>query len=183
MRWIITKINCWLVVRQYWMQHIYAVRHVVVQAFLRMFDKWWMFLQKDTYLFIGGCLHKMILACTCSLTLLCFLSCLLCSILLPVFYCPFLFNWIHTWRQNSHWCGLRYSILSMTGVLTLMSFAVTGTRALSEGFMSIWSALMLLSLSIGGTMIMRKFHNSMAVGFFMGGVVAMAQLFFFLSMM
>ena len=71
----------------------------------------------------------------------------------------------------------------MTGVLTLMSFAVTGTRALSEGFMSIWSALMLLSLSIGGTMIMRKFHNSMAVGFFMGGVVAMAQLFFFLSMM
>ena len=58
-----------------------------------------------------------------------------------------------------------------------------GTRALSEGFMSIWSALMLLALSIGGTMIMRKFHNSMAVGFFMGGVVAMAQLFFFLSMM
>lgn len=31
-------------------------------------------------------------------------------------------------------------------------------------------------------MIMRKFHNSMAVGFFMGGVVAMSQMFFFLSM-
>jgi hypothetical protein len=38
-------------------------------------------------------------------------------------------------------------------------------------------------LSIGGTMIMRKFHNSMAVGFFMGGVVAMSQLFFMLFLM
>lgn len=71
----------------------------------------------------------------------------------------------------------------MTGILALMSFAVMGTRSLAEGFMSIWSAFMLLALSIGGTMIMRKFHNSMAVGFFMGGVVAMSQLFFFLSML
>lgn len=29
-------------------------------------------------------------------------------------------------------------------------------------------------------MIMRKFHNSIAVGFFMGGIVAMSQLFFLL---
>ena len=71
----------------------------------------------------------------------------------------------------------------MTGVLALMSFAVTGTRGLAEGFMSIWSAVLLLMLSIGGTMIMRKFHNSMAVGFFMGGVVSMAQFFFFLSLL
>ena len=32
-------------------------------------------------------------------------------------------------------------------------------------------------------MIMRKFHNSMAVGFFMGGVVAMSQMFFFLMLL
>jgi hypothetical protein len=57
------------------------------------------------------------------------------------------------------------------------------TRGLSESFTSIWSALMLLTLSIGGTMIMRKFHNSMAVGFFMGGVVAMSQMFFFLMLL
>jgi hypothetical protein len=76
----------------------------------------------------------------------------------------------------------RYSILCMTGVLALMSCAVVGTRSLSEGFTAVWSAFMLLALSIGGTMIMRKFHNSMAVGFFMGGVVAMAQMFFFLSL-
>lgn len=76
----------------------------------------------------------------------------------------------------------RYSILAMTGVLALMSCAVMGTRSIAEGFTSVWSAFMLLALSIGGTMIMRKFHNSMAVGFFMGGVVAMAQMFFFLSL-
>jgi hypothetical protein len=57
------------------------------------------------------------------------------------------------------------------------------TRGMSETFTSIWSALMLLALSIGGTMIMRKFHNSMAVGFFMGGVVAMSQMFFFLTLL
>lgn len=39
---------------------------------------------------------------------------------------------------------------------------------------------MLVAVSVGGTMIMRKFHNSIAVGFFIGGVVAVSQLFFLL---
>ena len=64
-----------------------------------------------------------------------------------------------------------------------MSVFVSGTRTLAEGFASIWSALMLMMLSIGGTMIMRKFHNSMAVGFFMGAIVAMSQMFFLLFLM
>lgn len=78
---------------------------------------------------------------------------------------------------------IRYSILGLTVLLMLMSFAVMGTRPISEGFASFWSAAMLCLLSIGGTMIMRKFHNSMAVGFFMGGVVSMSQLFFVLFLM
>jgi hypothetical protein len=68
----------------------------------------------------------------------------------------------------------------MTATLMVASFAVMGTRPISEGFASFWSAVMLGVLSIGGTMIMRKFHNSMAVGFFMGSIVAMSQLFFLL---
>lgn len=75
---------------------------------------------------------------------------------------------------------LRYSILGLTFILTLLSFAVMGSRNGSEGFAAFWSALLLCALSIGGTMIMRKFHNSMAVGFFMGSVVATSQLFFML---
>jgi hypothetical protein len=77
----------------------------------------------------------------------------------------------------------RYSILGLTVLLMLMSFAVMGTRPFSEGFASFWSAAMLCLLSIGGTMIMRKFHNSMAVGFFMGGVVSISQMFFVLFLM
>ena len=71
----------------------------------------------------------------------------------------------------------------MTGILALMCCAIAGAKSFSEVFASFWSAVMLVALSIGGTMIMRKFHNSMAVGFFMGSVVAMAQMFFFLSLM
>jgi hypothetical protein len=71
----------------------------------------------------------------------------------------------------------------LTGVLALVACITMGSRSFSEAFVSFWSTAMLLALSIGGTMIMRKFHNSMAVGFFMGGVLAMSQMFFFLSLL
>ncbi len=74
----------------------------------------------------------------------------------------------------------RYAILVLSGILLIMSLLVTSTRVFSEGFAALWSGTMLMFLSIGGTMIMRKFHNSFAVGFFMGSVVAMAQLFLLL---
>ena len=77
----------------------------------------------------------------------------------------------------------RYSILVMTLILTLMSFLVLGSRQFSEGFASFWSGIMLIGLCVGGTMIMRRFHNSMAVGFFMGSVVAMGQMFLLLCLM
>jgi hypothetical protein len=64
----------------------------------------------------------------------------------------------------------------------IMSFAIMGRRPFNETFASFWSALMLCFLSIGGTMIMRKFHNSMAVGFFMGSVCTCSQMFFSLSL-
>lgn len=74
----------------------------------------------------------------------------------------------------------RYAILVLSGLLVVMSLLVTSTRVFSEGFAALWSGIMLLFLSVGGTMIMRKFHNSFAVGFFMGSVVAMSQLFLLL---
>mmetsp|Transcript_21864 Transcript_21864/g.49729 ORF Transcript_21864/g.49729 Transcript_21864/m.49729 type:complete len:130 (-) Transcript_21864:360-749(-) len=61
-----------------------------------------------------------------------------------------------------------------------MAIFVVTTRTAGEGFASMWAAFMLVMLSGGGTMIMRKFHNSIAVGFFMGTVVATSQLFFLL---
>mmetsp|Transcript_65 Transcript_65/g.135 ORF Transcript_65/g.135 Transcript_65/m.135 type:complete len:202 (-) Transcript_65:287-892(-) len=76
--------------------------------------------------------------------------------------------------------GWWYSVLALTAILILMTVPVMSTRTAGETFASVWSAVLSFILCIGGTMIMRKFHNSMAVGFFMGGVVAMAQLFFML---
>jgi hypothetical protein len=70
----------------------------------------------------------------------------------------------------------------MTAALMVMSFAIMGRRPANEVFASFWSAVMLFLLSIGGTMIMRKFHNSMAVGFFMGSVCTCSQMFFSLSL-
>lgn len=70
----------------------------------------------------------------------------------------------------------------MTAALMIMSFAIMGRRPFNESFASFWSAIMLFSLSIGGTMIMRKFHNSMAVGFFMGSVCTCSQMFFSLAL-
>lgn len=64
-----------------------------------------------------------------------------------------------------------------------MSFLIVSNRPPAEGFAAVWSAIMLCLLFVGGTMIMRKFHNSLAVGFLMGGVVAMSQLFFLLFLM
>jgi hypothetical protein len=75
--------------------------------------------------------------------------------------------------------------LALTAILMLMSFVVSATRVTNkaEGFMSVWSGILLVILCIGGTLIMRKFHNSMAVGFFMGGVVATSQMFFMLFLL
>jgi uncharacterized membrane-anchored protein len=78
---------------------------------------------------------------------------------------------------------LRYSILGLTATLMVLGFVLLGRRPFSESFAAIWSAVMLCALSIGGTMIMRKYHNSMAVGFFMGCVVASSQLMFSLFLM
>jgi len=76
--------------------------------------------------------------------------------------------------------GWWYSILVLSLLLTIMSLWVISNRTAAEGFSSIWAAIMMIMLSVGGTMIMRRFHNSIAVGFFLGSIVATSQLFFLL---
>lgn len=76
--------------------------------------------------------------------------------------------------------GWWYSILALSLLLTIISLWVVSTRSPAEGFACMTSSLLLVGLSVGGTMIMRKFHNSIAVGLFMGSIVAGSQLFFFL---
>ena len=64
-----------------------------------------------------------------------------------------------------------------------MTFYIVPTRANAEAFTCCWSSLTLVCLCVGGTMVMRKFHNSFSTGLFLGGVVGGAQYFFLLFLM
>jgi hypothetical protein len=48
----------------------------------------------------------------------------------------------------------------------MLSFWTVSTRTTPEAFSSVWSTVVLIALSVGGTMVMRKFHNSFFTGFF-----------------
>lgn len=76
-----------------------------------------------------------------------------------------------------------YSILCLSFLLTIMTFWTVATRTGAEAFASFWAAVVIIGLCVGGTMVMRRFHNSTAVGFFMGSVVATAQFFFLLFLL
>lgn len=77
----------------------------------------------------------------------------------------------------------RYSILALSLLISLMTFWMVSTRSAGESFSAMWSTIIIVGLCIGGTMVMRRFHTSIAVGFFMGSVVATSQLFFLLFLM
>ncbi|CAM9907907.1 unnamed protein product [Discosporangium mesarthrocarpum] len=42
-------------------------------------------------------------------------------------------------------------------------------------FSAIWTVLLLIGLSVGGSLVMRKYRTSLAVGFFLGVVMIMSQ--------
>jgi hypothetical protein len=70
-------------------------------------------------------------------------------------------------------------------LLAITAFAVlngNARRPAAEGWASVGAAVISVVLSVGGTMILRKFHNSMAVGFFMGSILATSQMFFTLAL-
>mmetsp|Transcript_26391 Transcript_26391/g.76157 ORF Transcript_26391/g.76157 Transcript_26391/m.76157 type:complete len:190 (-) Transcript_26391:423-992(-) len=76
--------------------------------------------------------------------------------------------------------GWWYSILALSLIISLTTFWTVSTRSSAESFSALWSTIIVVGLCIGGTMVMRRFHTSIAVGFFMGSVVATSQLFFLL---
>lgn len=51
---------------------------------------------------------------------------------------------------------------------------VSGGGNRSDGFAAIWTMLLIVALSVGGTMVMRKYQTPLAVGFFLGVCVMMS---------
>ena len=77
----------------------------------------------------------------------------------------------------------RYFILFISIIQIFIAMYTISSRGGTEAFVSLWSATVLLLLCVGGTVIMRKFQSSVAVGFFMGCVVAASQMFFLIFLM
>jgi hypothetical protein len=86
--------------------------------------------------------------------------------------------------------GWWYSILGMTIAITLLSLTMISSNnnnnnssaTTQQCIIALWSSFLLCCFSIGGTMIMRKFHNSIAVGFFMGVTVTSCQFYIGLAL-
>ncbi|KAG7390220.1 hypothetical protein PHYBOEH_007071 [Phytophthora boehmeriae] len=51
----------------------------------------------------------------------------------------------------------------------------------SIGFVGVWAMLLIIALSVGGTLVMRRYQTPLAVGFFIGVVMMMSLQMFSLS--
>ncbi|CAM9501467.1 unnamed protein product [Phaeothamnion confervicola] len=69
-------------------------------------------------------------------------------------------------------------------ILVLIAFICACAAAASQGaatsdtalgFAVVWTVLLMIVLSIGGSLVMRKYRTALAVGFFLGVVVIMSQ--------
>lgn len=79
--------------------------------------------------------------------------------------------------------GLWYLLIIMSFMYTLTTLFTFASKASAEGFSSLWSSLILVGISVGGTVTMRSFHSSLAIGLFVGAVVGASQLFFLLFLL
>ena len=79
--------------------------------------------------------------------------------------------------------GLWYTIVANAIILTIICIYIINVRSSAEEFDCIWAALTLCALVVGGTMVMRSYHSSMAIGFFLGAVVGSSCLFFLLFLL
>lgn len=77
----------------------------------------------------------------------------------------------------------RYFILFASTIQIFVAMWAMSSRGGAQAFITTWSAVMLILLCMVGTIIMRKFHNSVFVGAFLGAVVAASQMFFLLFLM
>lgn len=76
--------------------------------------------------------------------------------------------------------GWWYFILATSVVQIFVAMWAVSSRGGARAFITTWSSVVLLALCICGTIIMRKFHNSVFVGAFLGAVVAASQMYFLL---
>lgn len=75
----------------------------------------------------------------------------------------------------------------MYAITAIVAAVENSGRNLSDskslGFAGIWAMILMIGLSVGGTLVMRKFQTPLAVGFFIGVVIMMSFQMFSLTVL
>ena len=79
---------------------------------------------------------------------------------------------------NDQAFGVMYALAAIVAAAANNGSALHDSRSL--GFAGIMAMFLVIGLSVGGTMVMRKYQTPLAVGFFIGVVVMMSLIMFML---
>jgi uncharacterized membrane protein len=74
-----------------------------------------------------------------------------------------------------------YALAAIVAAVNNDGSGISSSKSL--GFVGIWAMFLVLGLSVGGTLVMRKYQTPLAVGFFIGVVVMMSLQMFSLSVL
>ncbi|TMW61056.1 hypothetical protein Poli38472_014517 [Pythium oligandrum] len=68
--------------------------------------------------------------------------------------------------------GFMYALAAIVAAVNNGGSGISSSKSL--GFVGIWAMFLIVGLSVGGTLVMRKYQTPLAVGFFIGVVIMMA---------
>ncbi|DAZ94216.1 TPA: hypothetical protein N0F65_001066, partial [Lagenidium giganteum] len=77
--------------------------------------------------------------------------------------------------------GFMYALAAIVAAINNNGEHISDSKSL--GFVGIWAMFLVIGLSVGGTMVMRKYQTPLAVGFFIGVVIMMSFQMFSISIL
>jgi len=77
--------------------------------------------------------------------------------------------------------GFMYALAAIVAAVNNDGTGISAQKSL--GFVGIWAMFLVIGLSVGGTLVMRKYQTPVAVGFFIGVVIMMSFQMFSLSVL
>lgn len=77
--------------------------------------------------------------------------------------------------------GFMYALAAIVAAVNNNGDGEADSKSL--GFVGVWAMFLIIGLSVGGTMVMRKYQTPLAVGFFIGVVIMMSLQMFSLSVL
>lgn len=82
---------------------------------------------------------------------------------------------------NAQVFGFMYALAAIVAAVNNNGSGEADSKSL--GFVGVWAMFLIIGLSVGGTMVMRKYQTPLAVGFFIGVVIMMSLQMFTLSVL